>query len=151
MVKYAHCVIMHDDLLNGLAAAGLDTGLNATRVLSKRADEFHWVRGAQPLGHALCPFGPPPCTDCGWARPRYGFYPTYDIGDMTGWMWSAWSGPVDPIVSSDVFRFLRDHPSMRGKKLKGFVRGDISEIDQAFLPAKYRRPEHAVPWATETP
>jgi hypothetical protein len=145
------CLLMHEEVLHDLRAAGLDTGIHATPVHWDTGSEFVWVRGTQPLGHALHPFGSkhPPCAECGWCKPRYNFYPTFDIGDKTGWMWSEWGGPVDPIVSGDVYRFLRDHPSLAGDELSGYIMGDISEIDQAFLPAEYRRPEHAIPWSQD--
>jgi hypothetical protein len=147
--KESGMVIMHADVHQDLVEAGLDTGLCARPVLWEGAAEFVWVYGTQPLGHALTPHGgcTPPCAECGWCKPRYGFYPLFDVGGTTGWMWSRWSGMSSPIVTQDVYRFLREHQSMRGENFKGYVRGDISELEFAFLPAEYREPEHAIPWS----
>ena len=149
--KDSSCLILHDDVLYSLRKAGLDKGIHATPVTWDGCQEFVWVRGTQPLGHALRPFGSthPPCSECGWAKPLYGFYPTFEIGAQTGWMWSDWGGPLDSIVSNDVYRFLDGKWGLKPGELGGYILGDISEIDQAFLPAEYRRPEHAIPWSEE--
>jgi hypothetical protein len=147
----SRCLIVHEDVLIALTKAGLCTGIHAISVNWEGSSEFVWIRGTQALGHALRPFGSdrPACNECGQTYARYGFYPTFEIGSKTGWMWSERDGPVDTLVSGDVYRFMDGKWGLKPGELSGMMRGDISEIDQAFLPAEYRRPEHAIPWSEE--